>query len=72
MDNLKRSYIEEYFENVLLYGDDTVNQYQLTDNEKEIVDICAEYVLRDIFFSVEQFYNYLDRREDDYYESMGF
>lgn len=72
MDNLKRSYIEEYFENVLLYGDDAVNQYQLTDNEKEIVDICAEYVLRDIFFSVEQFYNYLDRREDDYYESMGF
>ena len=72
MDNLKRSYIEEYFENVLLYGDDAVNQYQLTDREKEIVDICVEYVLRDIFFSLEQFYNYLDRREDDYYESMGF
>ena len=43
------TYAEHYFENLLFDSEDAVNSYYLTENEKEIIEICVNYVLYSIF-----------------------
>lgn len=62
--------IEHYFENLLYFGDDAINKYKLTDEERNAVELCANYVMFDLFGSIRNFKQFVDG--GFYVESMGF
>ena len=60
------SNLEHYFENLLFEGEDCKgepNKKSLTKSEQEAVEICADYVLYDLFCGREDFLRFV-RRED--------
>ena len=60
------SNLEHYFENLLYYGEDRVeepNKKALTEQEQKIVEECANYVLYSIFSNREEFLTWVRRYE---------
>lgn len=55
------TYAEHYFENLLFDGEDVVNSYYLTENEKEIIKICVNYVLYSIFKNRDKMLEYISK-----------
>lgn len=54
------SNLEHYFENLLYHGRDIKgedNKNSLSEEEREAVEICADYVLHTIFDNREHFLN---------------
>lgn len=56
------SNLEHYFENLLFDGKDCrgdVNKNELTKEEQEAVEICAQYVIWSIFDGRDEFKNFI-------------
>lgn len=56
------NYIEHYFENLLLNGEDPINRYYLTDEEVEIVEICVGCVYK-LFGNLGKMFDFLENNE---------
>ena len=59
--------IEHYFENLILHGEDVANNANrnaLTEDEREAVEACADYVIYVLFGSREAFNKW--RKRDEY------
>ncbi len=60
--------LEHYFENLLLHGEDVannVNRNALTEDEREAVEYCAQYVIYVLFGNREAFAEWLERKNDE-------
>lgn len=55
------TYAEHYFENLLFDVEDAVNSCYLTENEKEIIERCVNYVLYSIFKNRDEMLEYISR-----------
>ena len=58
------SNLEHYFENLLLQGKDVsggANRNTLSEDARNAVEICADYVIWDIFHGRENFLLYIKR-----------
>ena len=56
------SNIEHYFENLLFHGEDNVNKYFLSEEERKAVEICVNYVIYSLFDSREEFRSFIKRK----------
>ena len=60
--------LEHYFENLLLHGKDVANNANrnaLTEDEREAVEYCAQYVVYVLFGNREIFERWLKEKDDE-------
>lgn len=60
--------LEHYFENLLLHGKDVannVNRNALTEDEREAVEACVQYVVYVLFGNRKNFERWLKQEVDD-------
>jgi hypothetical protein len=56
------SNIEHYFENLLFHGEDNVNKYYLSEEERKAVEICVNYVIYSLFDNREMFRSFIKNK----------
>lgn len=47
--------IEHYFKNLLFHGEDNVNKYYLSEEQRKAIEICVNYVIYSLFDNREEF-----------------
>lgn len=56
------SNLEHYFENLLHYGVDNIHEDVLSEEQKETVKVCVNYVLYNIFYGKKDFLDYIQKK----------
>lgn len=54
--------LEHYFENLLFHGEDNVNKYYLSEEQRKAVEICAQYVIYSLFDNRQEFRSFVNSK----------